>query len=166
MKNKTPIWTYLITFLNPIVPSSIMIILALSFVMVTTIDTDAEVVVSNTTFIELHYVSVLLGIYFNMTISLLYYYVIREGILRPRWWMNLLLILFAYSIIPLLSFLLGAGEVASDAQSAIAEQLGVIVVISLIVFMVITVSTKGKIKGSIDSVRMPPPVPDLNEAGK
>ena len=103
MKNKTPIWTYIITFLNPVVPSCVMIVLALSFVMVTTIDSDTKTVISKATFMDLHYVSVLLGLYLNMTVSLIYYYIVREGTVRPRWWMNLLLICFAYGIIPLLA---------------------------------------------------------------
>lgn len=146
MKTKTPIWTYIITFLNPIIPSFTMIALALSFVMVTTVDSDTKAVISKITFIELYYVSVLLGLYLNLSVSLLYYYVIREGILRPRWWMNLLLILLAYGIIPLSAFLLGANEAASDAQSAIGKQFGFIVLTAIIGFMVITVSTKGKLK--------------------
>lgn len=153
MKTKTPIWTYIITFLNPIVPSSIMIMLALSFVMVTTSDSDTKEVLSQITFIELHYVSVLLGIYLCMTVSLLYYYVIREGILRPRWWMNLMLICFAYGIIPLSAFVIGAEEAASDALTSIGEQFGFVVLTTIVGFMVITVSTKGKIKSarSVDS---------------
>lgn len=146
MKTKPPIWTYIITFLNPIIPSGIMIVLALSYVMVTTIESDTKVVISQITFIEMYYVSVLLGLYLNLSASLLYYYVIREGILRPRWWMNLLLILVAYGTIPLSAFLLGANEAASDAQTAIGEQFGFVVLTSIIGFMVITVSTKGKLK--------------------
>ncbi|MDF7800948.1 hypothetical protein P4C99_15840 [Pontiellaceae bacterium B1224] len=146
MKNKTPIWTYIITFLNPIIPSCIMIVLAMSFVMITTTDSGTKEVLSRTTFIEMHYVSVLLGLYLSMTVSLLYYYVIREGILRPRWWMNMLLILFAYGIIPLSSFVLGAKEAASAANAAIGKQFGSVVLISIVAFIVITIATKGKIK--------------------
>lgn len=146
MKMKTPVWTYIITFLNPIIPSFIMIALALSFVMVTTIDSDTKAAISQITFLEIYYVPVLLGLYLNLSVSLLYYYVIREGILRPRWWSNLLLILLAYGTIPLSAYLLGANEAASDAQSSISEQFGFIVLTAIIGFMVITVSTKGKLK--------------------
>lgn len=146
MKTKTPAWTYVITFLNPILPSFIMIALALCFVMVTTIDSDTKAVISTITFIEMYYAAVLMGLYLNLSVSLLYYYVIREGVLRPRWWMNLLLVLFAYGIIPLGAFLLGDQEVASNAQSSIGEKYGFIVLAALVGFIVITVSTKGKLK--------------------
>ena len=148
MKNNTPIWTYLISFLNPVIPSFIIIFLGICLVLWTEIDTDTHEVISQITFMELYYPAVLVGIYFCMAISLLYYYVIRKGSLRPRWWLNVLLVILGYGTIPLLAVIFGpkgppeAQAVNENADTIVLMNYFNVVVMSVVGFIVLTSMTK------------------------
>jgi hypothetical protein len=152
MKNKAPIFTYIISFLNPIIPSFIILFLGMCFVMYTTIDTDTREVISEIKFIELYYPVVIFSIYLCMGISVLHYYVIRKGILRPRWWVNLLLIIFGYSIIPLSAVISGIPPPVRNANANTIVFLNyyLVVFLSIIGFVIVTLVTKKKSNQILD----------------
>ncbi len=120
-----------------------MIILGASFVAVTT-DTETGIV-TKSTFNELYYHGIVISLYVCMTASLFYFYLIKKGLFQPSWWTNLLLIVFGYSLIPVTAILLKAQEKVDHATTNLGEQFAYVLVLSIIVFTVISLTTKKKI---------------------
>lgn len=100
-RRKAPVFTYIITWLNPVIPPSLISILGACFILYTD-----EAGNPALTWMEMHFQASLAGCFVCLAVSLGYYISIRNGRLRPRWWMNLLLIIFGYAIIPLLSLII------------------------------------------------------------
>ena len=119
-----------------------MIILGASFVAVTT-DTETGMV-TQSTFNELYYHGIVVSLYVCMAVSLFYYYLIKKGLFQPRWWTNLLLILFGYSLIPVTGIMLKEGEKVVNATTNIGEQFAYILILSIIGFTAISLTTKKK----------------------
>ena len=155
MKNKSPILTYIITFLNPIIPSFIVIFLGMCFVMYTSIDTDTHEAISVITFIEVYYPVVIFCLYLCMGISVLHYYLIRKKILRPRWWINLLLIAFGFGAIPLSAIVSGIPPAVKNdnANTIVFLNYYLVVFLSIIGFVIVTLVTKSKSNQRVDLTR-------------
>jgi hypothetical protein len=99
MKKKKPIFTYIITILNSFMTASIVGFLGCMLVMGTTSEGKAL------SFKGLFFPSIIFGYVFCLIVSLLYFYMIRKGKMRARWWINILMIVLSYSSIPAHAFI-------------------------------------------------------------
>lgn len=98
MKNKKPVFTYIITILNSFTPSTVLAMLGGALILGTTSEGQSL------SFNGLFTLSVIFGYIFCTVISLIYFYLIRRKRITPRWWTNILLILLSYLSIPAHAF--------------------------------------------------------------
>ncbi len=134
MEQRKPIFTYIITWLNPIIPPTLVFILGSCFVL-----TSSEPGAPKTTWMDLHFNAMITGYYFCAALSLWYYVQVRKRRFRPRWWSNLLLILCAYLAIPAFALLIGREGIKNSAPVA-----GEFIVLNPIFFIVATWLTRKK----------------------
>ena len=126
MKKRAPVFSYIVAWLNPIIPTTVTGLAGGCFVLYT----DPE---GNTarTWNDLHFRGMLVGAFVCLSVSVWYYVHIRNGRLKPRWWTNLLLILGGYLSYPLFSLI-----VPEDTTMASRPVLHEFWLISPVIFLI------------------------------
>ncbi|MBN2161341.1 MAG: hypothetical protein JXR25_01585 [Pontiellaceae bacterium] len=100
IKQRKPVFTYVVTILNGFIPPFILSFIGMLFVWRTNTESD-----DSYSFYKLYQPAYINGMLVGVTATLIYFFLLRSRFLRPRWWTTLLLVLLTWLIIPIFAMI-------------------------------------------------------------